>query len=450
MAQVTAQVRAGTLDPGPYMEYLAGRIRQGMALNAYIHVDPPDCPEPPPAHEGVLAGALLAVKDNIDVAGTPTTAGTPSLARNIPRLSSRAWLRCARAGARLAGKAALHELAYGITGHHALGPPALNPAAPGHLAGGSSSGTAAAVAGRLAPAGLGTDTGGSVRIPAALCGIVGFRPTQGRYPADGVVRVSKTRDTVGVLARDVQDVRVLDRVLAGMPPVPRIDPPLAGPPHAVLPAPLWEDLDPEVDEVCHAACDRLRADGWQLTMRAVPGFRWQDVLHSATLVPAYETRAALDDYLVRHPGAPYADDVLRTVAGEDVREHLLPLLANAGPRRTEYTTALRYAASLTDQLRELLDREGAQALLSPATVLPAPHRGVGTSVPRPAGEESVFLTYIRNTAVAAVTGSPSVSVPAGRTATGLPVGLLLDARPGADLTVLALADHANRLLDQGD
>ncbi|MFE7050327.1 amidase family protein, partial [Streptomyces californicus] len=177
LAQAVAHLRTDRTAPAAYREALAARTREHAHLNAYLHET---FHRPEAGRHGVLSGVLLAVKDNIDVAGVPTTAGTPALRQHFPSRSSTAWERCARAGAALAGKTALHELAYGTTGHHALGPPALNPSAPDHLAGGSSSGTAAAVAARLVPAGLGTDTGGSVRIPAALCGIVGYRPSLGR------------------------------------------------------------------------------------------------------------------------------------------------------------------------------------------------------------------------------------------------------------------------------
>ncbi|MFF5639435.1 amidase family protein [Streptomyces sp. NPDC012825] len=441
LAQAVAHLRTGRTTPVAYREALAARTHEHAHLNAYLHETFHGLEA---GRDGFLSGVLLAVKDNIDVAGVPTTAGTPALREHLPSRSSTAWERCARAGATLAGKTALHELAYGTTGHHALGPPALNPSAPDHLAGGSSSGTAAAVAARLVPAGLGTDTGGSVRIPAALCGIVGYRPTQGRYPADGVVRVSTSRDTVGVMTRDVHDARLLDRVLAG--PRACTDTPSSRVPRAVLPAPLWEDLDPRVEQVCRAACERLSAAGWELVERTLPGFSWHDVLRSATLVPARETRRALAAYLARHPGAPEADEVLRAVSGEDVRELVLPLLGGGGPDRTAYEEALHRARLLASRLDALRRRERAHVLLAPTTTLPAPGKDVRATLTLPPGEASTFLTYIRNTAVAAVTGSPSITVPAGRTATGLPVGLLLDAAPGADTTLLAVAERAADLL----
>ncbi|MFJ6252735.1 MULTISPECIES: amidase family protein [unclassified Streptomyces] len=441
LAQAVAHLRTGRTTPAAYREALVARTHEHAYLNAYLH-------ETFQGHEagrdGLLSGVLLAVKDNIDVAGVPTTAGTPALREHLPSHSSAVWERCARAGGALAGKTALHELAYGTTGHHALGPPALNPCAPDHLAGGSSSGTAAAVAAHLVPAGLGTDTGGSVRIPAALCGIVGFRPTLGRYPADGVVRVSTSRDTVGVMARDVHDVRLLDRVLTGSQARASTPPPRV--PRAVLPAPLWQDLDPQVEQVCRAACERLSAAGWELVERALPGFSWHGVLRSATLVPARETRCALAGYLVRHSGAPEVDEVLRAVSGEDVRELVLPLLGGGGPDRTAYEEALHRARLLASRLDALRGREGAHVLLAPTTTLPAPGKDVRTTLVLPSGEASAFLTYIRNTAVAAVTGSPSITVPVGRTGTGLPVGLLLDAAPGADTTLLAVAERAAGVL----
>ena len=118
-------------------------------------------------------------------------------------------------GAIIAGKAVMHELAFGITSNNQVTGPARNPYDPSKIPGGSSGGTAPAVSSRQFPAGLGTDTGGSVRIPSALCGIFGFRPTVGRYPGEGVIPISKTRDTVGPMARNMKDIALLDALMAG-------------------------------------------------------------------------------------------------------------------------------------------------------------------------------------------------------------------------------------------
>ncbi len=134
------------------------------------------------------------------------------------------------------------------------------------------------------------------------------------------------------------------------------------------------------------------------------------------------------------------------MSGEDVRDLVLPLLGGGGPDRTAYEEALNTARLLASRLDFLRGREEAHVLLAPATTLPAPGKDVGAALVRPSGEASTFLTYIRNTAVAAVTGSPSITVPAGHTASGLPVGLLLDAAPGADTMLLDVAERAADLL----
>ena len=192
-----------------------------------------------------LLGLPLAIKDNIDSAGNPTTAGMPLFRDGRLRWNAPVLQRLLDQGAKLLGKMAMHELDCGISGNDNDRRPARNPYDPERIPGGGSSGRAIAVATGMAPAGLGSDTGGSIRIPAALCGIVGLRPTTGGYPAVGVVPISSTRDTVGPVARTVCDVATLDAAITGADDLDedlRIDAVRLGLPDGYF----FEELDPEL------------------------------------------------------------------------------------------------------------------------------------------------------------------------------------------------------------
>ena len=145
----------------------------------------------------------------------PTGGGTPALAKRVPADDAPIVKQLYAAGALLAGKANMHELAFGITSNNAFTGAARNPWDVSMVPGGSSGGSAAAVAARMVPASIGTDTGASVRLPAALCGVVGFRPSVGRYEGAGIIPISRTRDTAGPIARCVDDIALLDSVLSG-------------------------------------------------------------------------------------------------------------------------------------------------------------------------------------------------------------------------------------------
>jgi len=170
---------------------------------------------------GPLHGIPVGVKDLIDVAGLPTGAGSRHFAGTIAERDAECVRRIRAAGAVVLGKTTTHELAFGPTGDRAATGPTRNPYAPDRMSGGSSSGSAAAVAAGVVPLALGTDTGGSVRIPAALCGVVGLKPTSGALPLDGVLPLAPSLDTVGPMARTVADCRLLWTALAGDGPVGR-------------------------------------------------------------------------------------------------------------------------------------------------------------------------------------------------------------------------------------
>ncbi len=219
-----ARIRKGDLSAEIYAESLLGRTRAFEALNAFISIDIESVREAARAADtaraqgdvlGPLHGVPLAIKDNIDVAGQVTSGGTPALANHRPRGHAPVMRPLLEAGAIVLGKTNLHELAFGTTTNNGAFGPTRNPYDPSRVPGGSSGGTGAAVGARLAPAGLGSDTGGSVRIPAALCGVLGYRPTTGRYPSGGIVPIAHTRDTAGPMARAMEDIVMLDGLMAG-------------------------------------------------------------------------------------------------------------------------------------------------------------------------------------------------------------------------------------------
>ena len=217
-ADLTAKIRQGDITAEAAVTALLARADRLKDLNVFISVNRTGAlaaaraidlgrkankaklaPRP-------LAGLPLIVKDNIDAAGIPSTAGCRGLAENRPAKNAPVLAPLLAADAILLGKANMHELADGITSNNAGYGAVHNPYNRDLIPGGSSGGTAAGIAARIAPAGLGTDTAGSVRIPSSLCGVAGLRPTAKRYPLDGIVPLSHTRDTPGPIARTVADV----------------------------------------------------------------------------------------------------------------------------------------------------------------------------------------------------------------------------------------------------
>jgi mandelamide amidase len=222
LTQLLRAFRSGTLTPVEYAEQLVEVAQEHAALNAFTTFDATLLRKQAGAANaqysnadtaGPLCGAPIILKDNINTEALPTSGGTPALVNNQTRQDAPVAARLHQAGAILAGKANLHELSSGGTSNNHTFGGVANPYDPARTPGGSSGGTAAAVAARIVPAGIGTDTAGSVRVPAALCGIAGLKPTTGRYPGAGIVPLSSTFDTAGPIARSVEDIVLLDSVI---------------------------------------------------------------------------------------------------------------------------------------------------------------------------------------------------------------------------------------------
>jgi len=397
---------------------------------------------------GQLDGAFLGVKDNIDTSDLPTTGGTAALktpaAHNAPPLQ-----RLLDQGAVVAGKTNLHELAFGITSNNSVFGPVRNPADPAMIAGGSSGGTAAAIAAGLVPAGLGSDTGGSSRIPAALCGVVGFRPTSGRYPAGGVVPLSSTRDTIGPMGSSVADVALLDAVMAGQAAAALLDARMAQPeaeagalrigvPRRVL----WDNLDPPVAARCEAALDQLSRAGVTL-VETDPVDLWTDDAAASFPIVLYETMAELPAYLEGR-GLSF-DAMLEQVGSPDVRGVLESQLGADKMPEAAYQAALsNHRPQMQKNWAQWLEAERLDAAIFPTTPLLARPIGQDETVDLNGEQVPTFPTYIRNTDHGSVIGAPGISLPTK--GEGLPVGIELDGAVGGDAQLLRVAACVEAIL----
>jgi mandelamide amidase len=425
---------------------VADAVRQAhesaARLGAFITVA--DSPE---EGDGPLAGVPVAVKDNLDTRDLPTTGGTPALRESRPGRDHHAVARLRLAGAAVVGKTNLHELALGITSNNAAFGPVRNPHDPTRSAGGSSGGSAVAVATGVVPVALGTDTGGSLRIPAAHCGVVGWRPTTGRWGTGRTVPISRTRDTAGVLATSVADVATVDGLVTGQPAAPtpadrvRLGVPRSG---------FWEDLHPEVAAVARRALDRLSDAGVDLVDVDVAGAHELDAQCGFPIVFA-EIAEDLPAYLATLPGPERhlgLADVLAQVASPDVRGALETAASGAFTRDVH-----REAMATRDRLREAYvaalrpaAADRVDALVYPTVPLPPPPLGDDDTTDLDGRQVPVFLTSIRNTGPGSTAGMPALSLPAGTTGTGLPVGISLEAAPGEDAALLAVARRVEAAL----
>jgi Asp-tRNA(Asn)/Glu-tRNA(Gln) amidotransferase A subunit family amidase len=357
---------------------------------------------------GPLHGVAVGVKDLFDVAGLPTRAGSLVLADAPPAAADAAVVaRLREAGAVVVAKLHTHEFAFGPTGDAAATGPARNPHDPERITGGSSSGSAAAVAAGHLPLALGTDTGASVRTPAALCGVVGLKPAFGTLSTDGVFPLSETCDHVGVLASDVHAASVAWDVLSrpdgtgGGIQAPGVDGVRVGVPVDGY----WRALDPALDAAAAAAADRLQARGASVVEVSTPMIEeLAATYHAIVGAEAYATHAT---WLAERP-----QDYQRVT-----RERLLPFADQ--PARA-YVDALRTRRRLVREFRAAV--ADVDVLVLPTTRLRATPIGAetvevgGAQVPvRPA---LLALTLPFN-----LTGWPAVSVPGEVTDGGMPAGV---------------------------
>ena len=445
-AEAAAAIRAGDISAQSLVDALLDRCTRAASLNAFISLDPDavraaarsaDQQRQRGERLGPLHGVPIALKDNFDTADFTTTAGTPALAAHRPTRNAAVVQRLLDAGALILGKANMQELAFGPTSNNAAFGPVRNPYDRSRIPGGSSGGTAALVAARLAPAGLGTDTGGSVRVPASLSGVVGFRPTTLRWPQDGIVPISHTRDTAAPIARCVADCALLDGIVTGGPTsLAPIN--LEGLRLGVPRGHFWDDLDAEVEAILADALARLAAAGVVLVEGDMADVAALDAA-AGFPVALYEFVADLDRYLAGHATGLDFAGVAAQVKSPAVKKVVDALLgADAVPEAVYREALIKHRPALQDAYRRYFAERGVAAMVFPTTPLPAAKVGEDDTVLLNGKAVPTLATYIRNLGPGSAAGIPGLSLPAGMTSAGLPIGIAIDGPQGADQQLLTI------------
>jgi aspartyl-tRNA(Asn)/glutamyl-tRNA(Gln) amidotransferase subunit A len=423
IAAVAAGYRDGSLSPVAVTELAIARIAAlNPVLNAFITVTADRARAAAERAEqelrrgvdrGLLHGIPIALKDLIDTAGVRTTCGGRILADHVPAHNAPIVDRLEAAGAVLLGKTNLLEFAYGIV-HPDVGP-TWNPWAPDRTAGGSSGGSAAAVAAGLCYAAVGTDTGGSIRIPAAYCGVAGLKPTYGLVSTQGIFPLSWSLDHAGPIARTSADAALLLQVLLGEETVPAAPADPRGLRLAVLANHReGKEMEQAVLGAFDAACRDLADAGAVLQEVTIPDLHLADDAIFPVLGP--EASAIHSRWLQARPEdyAPFTR--LQLELGLAV-----PSLA--------HVRGQQYRRYLAGQLLDILN--GADAILSPTAPWVAPHED-------PAIADEAGAAEGRRTGLYNLSGLPALTVNCGFGPGDLPIGLQIAGRPGADRQVLAV------------
>jgi aspartyl-tRNA(Asn)/glutamyl-tRNA(Gln) amidotransferase subunit A len=432
ITELSLDYRAGHLTSLQVTERCLQAVElRGGALNAFVTVFADEaCRQAQRADaelaagrdRGPLHGVPVSLKDLIDVQGAPTTAASRVRARHRAASDATVVARLREAGAVFIGKTNLHEFALGTTNEDSAYGPARHPIDPSRSAGGSSGGSAVSVAASMAYASIGSDTGGSIRIPSAACGLVGLKPTIGEIPTDGVVPLSPTLDHVGPMCRSVADAALVYATLRG---VPDVQGPMErgadGLRLGVLGGYFAARLDPDVEAATGRACDRLRAASVHL--------RDVSLAHTSEIGAVY-TVIALSE------AAAYHAATLDAQGSEYTRNVRLRLESGRQILAEDYLRAMRGRAVLKAEVDAALT--GLDGLVLPALAIPAFPLGRDT-VTLGGTTESIRAVTLRLTQLFNLTGHPAITLPCGLTPQGLPVGLQIVGHHGRTADLLALA-----------
>jgi Asp-tRNA(Asn)/Glu-tRNA(Gln) amidotransferase A subunit family amidase len=450
--QAAADLCAGKITSKALTTAALARAKARADLNAFITLDEAGAMKAAEAFDAgrkkgacrPLGGVPIVIKDNIEVAGLPSSAGTPALKGFVPKKDAPVAAKLRAAGAVIIGKTNMHELAFGISGYNAAFKTAAesgvrNAYDATKIAGGSSSGTGAAVGARIVTAGLGTDTGGSVRVPCALNGCVSLRPTVGRYPQGAIAPISHTRDTAGPMAATVADVALLDRVIAGGGAITPANPKDV---RIGVVKTMLANLDGDTEAAFRAAIDKLKSAGVTVVDVEMPKLAELNgqVGFPLALYEAYDDMVA---YLKKTGTGITIEQLAKGIASPDVKgtyDGLVVPRKLPGPDNTvadakpAYDAAMKTARPALQALyRETFAKNKLDAIAFPTTPK------VAIAANPDSSSLANFLLFIQNTDPGSNAGVPGIQLPVALGATSkLPVGLELDGPAGSDRKLLAV------------
>jgi Asp-tRNA(Asn)/Glu-tRNA(Gln) amidotransferase A subunit family amidase len=440
-ADIAASVRAGLTSPVEIAEACLARAVELRHLNAFISLDPDNVRKDAQALSdrmrrggelGPLAGVPVAPKDIMHVAGHLYTCGTKALPAIIADRDAVCVARTRNAGALIFATAHTHELGYGATGINPHFGRAGNPASPAHLAGGSSSGSAVALAANIVPLSIATDTGGSIRIPASVCGVVGFKPTHGLLSRDGVMMVAWSLDDVGPMSTTVADTALLFEVMAGLPAGSTLTREPLRPSDIKLLRPTndyFAIAHPEVSARVGEVIDRLAGGGAKIVERNIEHMEWAPFAHFMTLF-AEASEAHWPKLIAGNAGL-----------GIDIRVRLeIGQFFSA----VDYVKAQRIRALLRSSM--IAAMEQVDAIITPTMAPLAPEIGSSSNSIQgsaPHSRESAHFSAPYN-----ATGLPAISIPCAIDSRGAPIGLQIAGRPGEDARVLQVAEACEKIIEE--